>query len=252
MIFFVRSMVLELPMRRKSLIIFSMELAIKKNPRFCDDVRKMQFCFFSEQNIRIRSIMLLVFTAFSFHFISIMAQYPEIHSTTVIGMLRDGKAALAADGQVTLGATVMKQSAKKLRRLYNNSILVGFAGATADAFTLMQRFEEKLEQHRGNLSRSAIELARDWRTDRYLRRLEAMLIAMNTQNAFIVSGTGDVIEPDDQIVAIGSGSMYALSAARALQTNTNLSAKEIVEKSMAIAADICIYTNNHLSLETIE
>ncbi|MCU0426462.1 MAG: ATP-dependent protease subunit HslV [Candidatus Kapabacteria bacterium] len=181
-----------------------------------------------------------------------MAHHPEIHSTTVIGMLRDGKAALGADGQVTLGATVMKQSAKKLRRLYNNTILTGFAGATADAFTLLQRFEEKLEQHRGNLSRSAIELARDWRTDRYLRRLEAMLIAMNTQNAFIISGTGDVIEPDDQIVAIGSGSMYALSAARALQTNTSLSAKEIVEKSMGIAAEICIYTNSHLSLETLE
>ncbi len=181
-----------------------------------------------------------------------MAQTPEIRSTTVIGIIRDGKAALGADGQVTLGATVMKQSAKKLRKLYNNSVMVGFAGATADAFTLMQRFEEKLEQHRGNLSRSAIELAKDWRTDRYLRRLEAMLIAINNQNAFIVSGTGDVIEPDDQIVAIGSGSMYALSAARALQENTPLSAKEIVEKSMAIAGDICIYTNKHITVETLD
>jgi ATP-dependent HslUV protease subunit HslV len=181
-----------------------------------------------------------------------MAQKLEIRSTTVIGVLRDGKAALGADGQVTLGATVMKQSAKKLRKLYNNSVMVGFAGATADAFTLLQRFEEKLEQHRGNLSRSAIELARDWRTDRFLRRLEAMLIAMNNQSAFIISGTGDVIEPDDQIVAIGSGSMYALSAARALRDNTQLSAKEIVEKSMAIAADICIYTNAHIAMETLE
>lgn len=181
-----------------------------------------------------------------------MAQTPIIRSTTVIGVIRDGKAALGADGQVTLGATVMKQSAKKLRKLYNDSVMVGFAGATADAFTLMQRFEEKLEQHRGNLSRSAIELARDWRTDRYLRRLEAMLIAMNNQNAFIISGTGDVIEPDDQIVAIGSGSMYALSAARALQANTTFEAKEIVEKSMAIAADICIYTNNHIIVETLD
>lgn len=181
-----------------------------------------------------------------------MAQKLEIRSTTVIGVLRDGKAALGADGQVTLGATVMKQSAKKLRKLYNNSVMVGFAGATADAFALLQRFEEKLEQHRGNLSRSAIELARDWRTERFLRRLEAMLIAMNNQNAFIISGTGDVIEPDDQIVAIGSGSMYALSAARALRDNTQLSAKEIVEKSMAIAADICIYTNAHIAMETLE
>ena len=181
-----------------------------------------------------------------------MATNPEIRSTTVIGVIRDGKGALGADGQVTLGATVMKQSAKKVRKLYNNSIMVGFAGATADAFTLLQRFEEKLEQHRGNLPRSAIELAKDWRTDRFLRRLEAMLIAMNNDNAFIISGTGDVIEADDQIVAIGSGSMYALSAARALQGNTALSAKEIVEKSMAIAAEVCIYTNNHITVETLD
>jgi ATP-dependent HslUV protease subunit HslV len=178
-------------------------------------------------------------------------KYPEIRSTTVLGVIRDGKASLGADGQVTLGATVMKQSAKKLRKLYNNSVMVGFAGATADAFTLMQRFDEKLEQHRGNLSRSAIELAKDWRTDRYLRRLEAMLIAMNNTNAFIISGTGDVIEPDDQIVAIGSGSMFALSAARALVSNTTLSAKEIVEKSMNIAADICIYTNHSIVIEDV-
>jgi ATP-dependent HslUV protease, peptidase subunit HslV len=181
-----------------------------------------------------------------------MATYPEIRSTTVLGVLRDGKAALGADGQVTLGATVMKKSAKKLRKLYNNSVMVGFAGSTADAFTLMQRFEEKLEQHRGNLSRSAIELAKDWRTDRYLRRLEAMLIAMNNTQAFIVSGTGDVIEPDDQIVAIGSGSMFALSAARALMGNTDFPAHAVVEKSMAIAADICIYTNSHITIETVE
>ncbi|MCS6809128.1 MAG: ATP-dependent protease subunit HslV [Bacteroidota bacterium] len=181
-----------------------------------------------------------------------MKQHADIHSTTVLGIIRDNKAALGADGQVTLGTTVMKHSAKKLRRLYNNSVLVGFAGATADAFTLLQRFEEKLEQHRGNMARSAIELARDWRTDRYLRRLEAMLIAMNTQSALIISGTGDVIEPDDHIVAIGSGSMYALAAARALQANTELTAKDIVEKSMAIAADICIYTNHQIAIETLE
>jgi ATP-dependent HslUV protease, peptidase subunit HslV len=181
-----------------------------------------------------------------------MPNHPEIRSTTVLGVLRNGKAALGADGQVTLGATVMKQSAKKLRKLYNNSVMVGFAGATADAFTLMQRFEEKLEQHRGNLSRSAIELAKDWRTDRFLRRLEAMLIAMNNDQAFIVSGTGDVIEADDNIVAIGSGSMYALSAARALVATTELSAHEVVAKSMAIAADVCIYTNSHITIETVE
>lgn len=177
--------------------------------------------------------------------------YPKIRSTTVLGVLRNGKAALGADGQVSLGSTVMKHSAKKLRRLYNGQIITGFAGATADAFTLLQRFEEKLESHRGNLSRAAIDLAKDWRTDRYLRKLEAMLIAMNTSQALIISGTGDVIEPDDSIVAIGSGGMYALSAARALVTSTELSAREIVEKSMGIAADICIYTNHSLSIEEL-
>ncbi len=155
--------------------------------------------------------------------------YPEIRSTTVVGVLRDGKAALGADGQVSLGNTIMKHSAKKVRRVYNNSVLVGFAGATADAFTLLQRFEEKLEQHRGNLERSSIELAKDWRTDRYLRRLEAMLIVANSSKILIISGTGDVIEPDDNIVAIGSGGMYALSAARALYAHTDMTAREIDE-----------------------
>jgi ATP-dependent HslUV protease subunit HslV len=177
--------------------------------------------------------------------------YPEIHSTTILGVLRDGKAALGGDGQVSLGQTVMKNSARKVRKVYNNQIMTGFAGATADAFTLLQRFEEKLEQHRGNLSRSAIELAKDWRTDRFLRRLEAMLVVMDAKQALIISGTGDVIEPDDQIVAIGSGSMYALSAARALMHNTTLSAAEIVQKSMDIAADICVYTNNHIIVEEL-
>jgi ATP-dependent HslUV protease subunit HslV len=177
--------------------------------------------------------------------------YPKIHSTTILGVLRDGKAALGGDGQVSLGQTVMKNSARKVRKVYNNQIMTGFAGATADAFTLLQRFEEKLEQHRGNLSRSAIELAKDWRTDRFLRRLEAMLVVMDAKQALIISGTGDVIEPDDQIVAIGSGSMYALSAARALVNNTTLSAAEIVQKSMDIAADICVYTNNHIIVEEL-
>jgi ATP-dependent HslUV protease subunit HslV len=177
--------------------------------------------------------------------------YPKIRSTTVVGVLRNGKAALGADGQVSLGNTVMKHSAKKVRRVYNNSVLVGFAGATADAFTLLQRFEEKLEQHRGNLERSAIELAKDWRTDRYLRRLEAMLVVANSSKILIISGTGDVIEPDDNIVAIGSGGMYALSAARALHAHTELSSREIVEKSLGIAADICIYTNNNITIEEL-
>jgi ATP-dependent HslUV protease subunit HslV len=177
--------------------------------------------------------------------------YPEIRSTTVVGVLRDGKAALGADGQVSLGNTIMKHSAKKVRRVYNNSVLVGFAGATADAFTLLQRFEEKLEQHRGNLERSSIELAKDWRTDRYLRRLEAMLIVANSSKILIISGTGDVIEPDDNIVAIGSGGMYALSAARALYAHTAMPAQEIVEKSLTIAGEICIYTNRNFTIEVL-
>lgn len=148
--------------------------------------------------------------------------YPEIRSTTVVGVLRDGKAALGADGQVSLGNTIMKHSAKKVRRVYNNSVLVGFAGATADAFTLLQRFEEKLEQHRGNLERSSIELAKDWRTDRYLRRLEAMLIVANSSKILIISGTGDVIEPDDNIVAIGSGrDVCSLGSACIIRSHRN-------------------------------
>jgi ATP-dependent HslUV protease subunit HslV len=177
--------------------------------------------------------------------------YPEIRSTTVIGVLRDGKAALGADGQVSLGPTVMKHSAKKVRKLYNNSVMAGFAGATADAFTLLQRFEEKLESHRGNLYRSAIDLAKDWRTDRFLRRLEAMLIVMNSSQALLISGTGDVIEPDDQIIAIGSGGNYALSAARALMNHTDKSAKEIAEESLKIAGEICIYTNSNITIEEL-
>ena len=174
--------------------------------------------------------------------------YPEIRSTTVCGVLKDGKAALGADGQVSLNNTVMKHSAKKVRKVYNNQIMVGFAGATADAFTLLQRFEEKLEAHNGNLYRSSIELAKDWRTDRYLRKLEAMLIAMDSNRILLISGTGDVIEPDDNIITIGSGGMYALSAGRALLKHSDLSAKEIVEESLKIASDICIYTNNNITV----
>ena len=159
-----------------------------------------------------------------------MSNYPEIRSTTVVGVIRDGKACLGADGQVSMNATVMKRNAKKVRRLYNDSVLTGFAGATADAFTLLQRFEEKLEAHRGNLYRSAVELAKDWRTDKFLRHLEAMMIAMSKTEVLLISGTGDVIVPDDNIIAIGSGGNYALSAARALAKHTQLSSREIVEE----------------------
>jgi ATP-dependent HslUV protease, peptidase subunit HslV len=175
--------------------------------------------------------------------------YPEVRSTTVIGVLKNGKAALGADGQVSFGNTVMKHSAKKVRKVYNDKIMVGFAGATADAFTLLQRFEEKLEAHNGNLYRSSIELAKDWRTDRYLRRLEAMLIVMDNTKILLISGTGDVIEPDDNVIAIGSGGMYALSAARALLKHSELSSKDIVEESLNIAGDICIYTNHNVTIE---
>ncbi len=178
--------------------------------------------------------------------------YPEIRSTTVCGVLKDGKAALAADGQVSLNNTVMKHSAKKVRKVYNDKIMVGFAGATADAFTLLQRFEEKLESHNGNLYRASIELAKDWRTDRYLRKLEAMLIAMDNNKILLISGTGDVIEPDDNIITIGSGGMYALSAARAMMKHSNLSAKEIAGEALKIASEICIYTNDHIVVEELQ
>ncbi len=174
-----------------------------------------------------------------------------IHATTVVGVLKDGKAAMGSDGQVTFGNTVLKGTARKVRKLYNDTILAGFAGATADAFTLIQRFEEKLESHRGNLQRASIELAKDWRTDRYLRRLEAMLAVMNKNTALLISGNGDVIEPDDSIIAIGSGGPYALSAARALQKYSTLSAREIVEESLKIAGDICIYTNLSITMEEL-
>lgn len=175
----------------------------------------------------------------------------DFHGTTVVGIIKDGKAVLGSDGQVSYGNTIMKHSARKVRKLYNETILAGFAGATADAFTLLQRFEEKLETHRGNLYRSAIELAKDWRTDRYLRRLEAMLIVMDKSKALLISGIGDVIEPDDNIIAIGSGGPYALAAARAMLKHSNLSAREIVEESLGIAADICIYTNKEQSVEEL-
>jgi ATP-dependent HslUV protease subunit HslV len=177
--------------------------------------------------------------------------YPEVRSTTVVGILKDGKAALGSDGQVSFGNTVMKHNAKKVRKLYNGNILAGFAGATADAFTLLQRFEEKIESNSGKLMKSAIELAKDWRTDRYLRRLEAMLIVMDKESSLLISGTGDVIEPDDEIIAIGSGGPYAQSAAKALLRHTNMSPREIVQESLEIAGSICLYTNLQIGIEEL-
>ncbi|MBZ0200763.1 MAG: ATP-dependent protease subunit HslV, partial [Ignavibacteriaceae bacterium] len=173
-------------------------------------------------------------------------------ATTIIGVVHNGKAALGGDGQVSLGNTVMKHNAKKIRVIANGSVLCGFAGASADAFTLMERFEEKLEQYRGNVSRAAVELAKDWRTDKYLRRLEAMLAIITADSAMIISGNGDVIEPDDQIVAIGSGGMYALAAAKMLKKYSSLSAEEIIREALKTASEICIYTNDKINVEVIE
>jgi ATP-dependent HslUV protease subunit HslV len=175
----------------------------------------------------------------------------KIRSTTILCVRRDGKVVMAGDGQVTLGSEVLKASAKKLRRLYNGKVIAGFAGATADAFALFARFESKLEQHNGNLPRSVVELAKEWRTDRMLRHLEALLLVADLGATYIVSGTGDVIDPDDSIASIGSGGVYAKSAAIALMENTKLSAREIVEKSMAIAGKTCIYTNDNFVFEEL-
>jgi ATP-dependent HslUV protease subunit HslV len=175
----------------------------------------------------------------------------KIRSTTILCVRKDGKVVMAGDGQVTLGSEVLKSSAKKLRRLYNGKIVAGFAGATADAFALFGRFEAKLEQYNGNLPRSVVELAKEWRTDRMLRHLEALLLVADPGNTYIVSGNGDVIEPDEGIAAIGSGGAYAKAAATALYQNTKLSAREIVEKSMEIAGKICIYTNESVLYEEL-
>jgi ATP-dependent HslUV protease, peptidase subunit HslV len=177
---------------------------------------------------------------------------PKIRSTTVLCVRREGKVVMAGDGQVTLGNEVIKASAKKLRRLYNDKILAGFAGSTADAFALFSRFESKLEQFNGNLSRSVVELAKEWRTDRVLRHLEALLLVADKTTTYLVSGNGDVIEPDEGIAAIGSGGPFALSAGTALLRCTKLSARHIAEQSMAIAAKICIYTNDNVTYEEIE
>jgi len=176
---------------------------------------------------------------------------PSFHGTTIISVRHKGKVAVAGDGQVTLGQTVMKHGAKKLRKLYKDRVLAGFAGATADAFTLFERFENKLEQFHGNLTRAAVELAKDWRTDRLLRRLEAMLIAVDAERSLIISGNGDVIEPDDGIIAIGSGGPIALAAARALLKYSDLEAREIALEAMKITAAICIYTNDAISVEEL-
>ena len=173
------------------------------------------------------------------------------HGTTILAVRREGAVSLGGDGQVTLGNTVMKGNARKVRRLYNDKVLAGFAGGTADAFTLFERFEGKLEKY-GNLTRAAIELAKDWRSDRYLRRLEALLLVADPDKIFVVSGNGDVIEPDHDVAAIGSGGQFALSAARALLEGSNLGAREIVERSLNIAADICIYTNRNLVIEDLQ
>jgi ATP-dependent HslUV protease, peptidase subunit HslV len=174
-----------------------------------------------------------------------------MHATTILAVRHQGRTVLAGDGQVTLGNTVMKHGARKIRRLYHDQVLAGFAGSAADSFALFSRFEAKLDQYRGNLERSAVELARDWRTDRLLRRLEAMLIVADLKTTFLLSGTGDLIEPDDGIVAVGSGGPYALSAARALARHSSLDARQIAEEAMKIAGEICIYTNSNLTIEEL-
>ena len=176
----------------------------------------------------------------------------RVRSTTILGVIHNGMAALGGDGQVTFGQTVMKHNAMKIRKIADGKVLCGFAGATADAFTLMERFEDKLEQYRGNVSRAAVELAKEWRQDKYLRKLEAMLAVVSADSALIISGNGDVIEPEDKIVAIGSGGMYALAAAKMLKKYGSLSADEIVKEGLQTASEICIYTNERINVEVVE
>jgi len=174
--------------------------------------------------------------------------FPQIHSTTILCVRRNGKVAIGGDGQVTVGETVMKANANKVRTLRGGKILAGFAGAAADAFTLFEKFEEKLERYPTNLPRAAVELAKDWRSDRVLRRLEALLVVADNEHGFVVSGSGELIEPDDGVLAIGSGGSFALAAARALLKETKLEPAEIVQRSLEIAADICVYTNSHITV----
>jgi ATP-dependent HslUV protease subunit HslV len=176
---------------------------------------------------------------------------PHLQATTVLAVRHQGEVAMASDGQVTVGNTVVKARARKVRKLYHDRVLAGFAGAAADAFTLFGRFEAKLEEHRGNLPRAAVELAKDWRADRVLRRLEALLAVMDREHAFILSGTGDLIEPDDGLIGIGSGGAFALAAARALVAHSALDARRVAAEAMRIAAGICIYTNEHISVESL-
>lgn len=180
-----------------------------------------------------------------------MAQRQKIRSTTVLCVRRNGKVVMAADGQVTLGDAVIKHTAKKLRRLYNDKVLAGFAGSTADAFNLFGRFESKLEQHNGNIGRAAVELGKDWRTDKILRHLEALLVVADASQTYLISGGGDVIEPDEGIASIGSGGPYAAAAARALLRNTEMSARKIAEEAMKIAGEICIYSNDKVVIEEL-
>ena len=180
-----------------------------------------------------------------------MGEITPLHATTILAVRRNGKTAIAGDGQVTVGATVMKHNAKKVRKMYNDKVLAGFAGATADAFTLFEKLESKLEQYHGNLTRAAVELAKDWRTDKVLRRLEALMIVADSDRSFILSGNGDVIEPENGISAIGSGGPYAFAAARALMEHTSLDARSIAAEAMNIAGDICIYTNKEITIEEL-
>lgn len=176
----------------------------------------------------------------------------SLRGTTILSVRRNGKVVIGGDGQVSMGNTVMKGNARKVRRLYKDKVLAGFAGATADAFTLFERFEGKLEKHHGHLTRAAVELAKDWRTDRSLRRLEALLVVADYRSSLIITGTGDVIEPEESLMAIGSGGPFAQAAARALLQNSDLKAREIVEKGLGIAADICVYTNHNLTIEELD
>ncbi|MBI4798983.1 MAG: ATP-dependent protease subunit HslV [Desulfarculus sp.] len=180
-----------------------------------------------------------------------MSLYPEIRSTTVLALRRGGQVVMAGDGQVTMGNTVVKAGAKKVRRLYHDKVLAGFAGATADAFTLFERLETKLETHAGNLPRACVELAKDWRTDKLLRRLEALLLAADTEHLLMISGSGDAIEPEESVAAIGSGGPYALAAARALMAHSNLAPEDLAREALKIAADICIYTNQQIVVDVL-
>ncbi len=178
-------------------------------------------------------------------------EHPEFHATTVLCVRRDDRVAMAGDGQVTVGTTIMKHGAAKVRRLYHGKVIAGFAGAAADAFALFARFEAKLDEFHGNMERAVVELAKDWRLDKYLRQLQALLIVANAERSYLVSGTGDVIQPDDGLLAIGSGGPYALAAARALVAHTTMSAEQVAEESLRIASEICIYTNDHITVEVL-